>query len=102
MASKWLKFKGMYNGQNMEHATHAFKALKRCPRQANKHDKGTEIICRVAPNHRNDASNTYYTFTYLKHTRSNTNELCYACQDKHKQLWTDLKHGKISTKASQG
>ena len=75
MASKWLKFKGMYNGQNMEQATQAFKALRRHPRQTYGHAKGTKITCRVVPNHRNDASNTYYTSTYLKHTSSNTKEL---------------------------
>ena len=43
MASKWFKFKGMYNGQNKKHATQAFKALKMRPRQTYKHANGTEM-----------------------------------------------------------
>ena len=66
MASKWLKFKGMHNGQNIGHATHALKATKRQLRQAYEHAKGTEITCWMVPNHQNDASNTSYTFTYLR------------------------------------
>ena len=34
-------------------ATHAFKALKRHARQSNKHVNGTEMACRMIPNHQN-------------------------------------------------
>ena len=56
----------MHNGQNIGHTTHALKATKRQVRQAYEHAKGTEITCWMVPNHQNDASNTSYTFTYLR------------------------------------
>ena len=51
-----------------EHITHAQEATKRQPRQAYKHVLGTEMMLQMVPNHSNDASNTCYTFTYLRHT----------------------------------
>ena len=51
MASKWLKFRSMHDGQNMEHATHASKALKRHARQSNKHVEGTGIAWKMVTNH---------------------------------------------------
>ena len=101
MASKWLKFRGMHDGQNMEHATHASKASKGHARQSSKHENGTEITCRVTPNHQINAKMSYYTCTYLRPTSQNAKRLYDACQNQPKHLWTDLKHVKISTKSSQ-
>ncbi|KAF5932489.1 hypothetical protein HYC85_028660 [Camellia sinensis] len=45
----------MYNGQNMEHATQAFKALRRHSRQTYRHAKGTEMTWWMVPNHQINA-----------------------------------------------
>ena len=78
-------------------AKHAFKALKRHARQSNKHGNGTEMTYRMIPNHQNNAKMACYTCTYSRPTSPNTKELFNACKDQPKRLWTELKHGKIST-----
>ena len=78
-------------------ATQASKALKRHARQSNKHGNGTEITCGGTPNHQFDAKMSCYTCTYSRLTSPNTKELYQACQNRPKHLWTDLKHGRIST-----
>ena len=94
MASKWLKFRGMHDGQNMEHATHASKASKRHARQSSKHENGTEIACRVVPNHHTNAKMPCFTFICSRPTSPNTKELYQACQNQPKHLWTNLKHAR--------
>ena len=68
-------FKGMYNGQNMEHITQAFKASRRHPRQTYRHAKGTEMTWWVVSNHQINAKMSCYTFTHLRPTSRNAKGL---------------------------
>ena len=103
MAAKWIKKQRHAQVvKTWSIATHASKASKGHARQSSKHENGTEIACKVAPNHQIDAKMSCYTCTYSRLTSPNTKDLYQACKAHPKRLWTELKHDKMSTKPSQG